>query len=251
MIVTDQPDFLGALGLGRGDVVSIVGAGGKTTLMFRLATEARALGLRVLVTTSTRIFIPDRGAYDRIDLSGALFAGKRLDEPGIYVGGRLGHGPGKVGGVDDDLLIRQKKHFDLVLIEADGSAGRPLKGWRQYEPVVHAATTVTVGIVDIQTIGCPVDERMVHRMEIFCRLTGARPGDAISADHLLQLIDHRQGLFAKARGRRILYINKVESIDQQRLSESLCGNLPHLATVCGSLARGCLDDQSAGQHSRR
>lgn len=51
----DKPLFYNAFGLRRGDLLSLVGAGGKTTLMFRLAAEAKALGLRVLVTTSTRI----------------------------------------------------------------------------------------------------------------------------------------------------------------------------------------------------
>ena len=34
--------ILRAFGIVRGDVVSVVGAGGKTTLVYRLATEARA-----------------------------------------------------------------------------------------------------------------------------------------------------------------------------------------------------------------
>jgi probable selenium-dependent hydroxylase accessory protein YqeC len=33
----------------------VVGAGGKTTLVYRMATEARARGLSVLVTTTTHM----------------------------------------------------------------------------------------------------------------------------------------------------------------------------------------------------
>ena len=42
----------------RGGIVSIVGAGGKTTLMFRLAHELAKAGQSVLTTTTTKIFRP-------------------------------------------------------------------------------------------------------------------------------------------------------------------------------------------------
>ena len=47
--------LLGPLGLRSPEVVAVVGAGGKTTLVYRLAAEARALGRRVLVTTTTHM----------------------------------------------------------------------------------------------------------------------------------------------------------------------------------------------------
>ena len=53
--MTHEPDLLRALGLERGGVVSVAGAGGKTTLIFRLAGEARLAGLRVLVTSTTHM----------------------------------------------------------------------------------------------------------------------------------------------------------------------------------------------------
>ena len=47
-----------SLQLQRGGVVSIVGAGGKTAMMFRLARELAVKGDRVLTTTTTQIRIP-------------------------------------------------------------------------------------------------------------------------------------------------------------------------------------------------
>src|SRR5204862_7663059 len=41
------------LRIGRGDVVAVAGAGGKTTLIYRLAAQARRSGLRVLLTSTT------------------------------------------------------------------------------------------------------------------------------------------------------------------------------------------------------
>lgn len=44
-----------AFGIARGDVVSLIGAGGKTSTMVALAHELADEGWRVLVTTTTRI----------------------------------------------------------------------------------------------------------------------------------------------------------------------------------------------------
>ena len=44
-----------ALRVQRGDVVAFVGAGGKTSALFRLANELRADGWRVLATTTTKL----------------------------------------------------------------------------------------------------------------------------------------------------------------------------------------------------
>ena len=44
-----------ALRVERGAVVSFVGGGGKTTSMFRLATELSAAGFRIVSTTTTHI----------------------------------------------------------------------------------------------------------------------------------------------------------------------------------------------------
>jgi len=45
-----------ALGLAANDVVAIVGGGGKSTAMFRLAREMLERGGRAITTTTTRIF---------------------------------------------------------------------------------------------------------------------------------------------------------------------------------------------------
>lgn len=237
----DKPLFYNAFGLRRGDLLSLVGAGGKTTLMFRLAAEAKGLGLRVLVTTSTRILVPAANQCDALDLSGKLFADQTVTEPGIYVGGLPDSSSSlKMVGVRQDLLAWQRKRFDLVLVEADGSAARPLKGWRHDEPVVTDCTTATLGVLDIQTLGHKVDNALVHRPEIFSYLTGAEQGDTIALGHLLRLVIHNEGLFAKALGREMLFISKVETEEHRRNSDTLRSQLENLHIVAGSVVEGSI-----------
>ena len=240
MSTPDNQSFLNAFGLRRGDVVSIVGAGGKTSLMFRLAREARNREMKVLVTTSTKILVPNSVQYDALDLTGKLFSDQTIAAPGVYVGGLPDNLPGKMQGVREDFLARQRHLFDLVLIEADGAACKPLKGWRNDEPVVDDSTTATIGVLDIQTIGTIVNETSVHRLGIFSQLTGAEPGDIISLGHLLRIICHDDGLFSRSLGREILFINKVESEEQQKNADLLRSQLDNLHIVAGSVTRGTI-----------
>ena len=52
------PSLIEALALGSRELISLVGAGGKTTLMFALAEELRILNRRVVTTTTTKIVPP-------------------------------------------------------------------------------------------------------------------------------------------------------------------------------------------------
>jgi probable selenium-dependent hydroxylase accessory protein YqeC len=58
-----------ALGVGRGDVVSFVGAGGKTTTAMRLMVELAEAGQPVVFTTTTKILEPVLAEDERLVLS--------------------------------------------------------------------------------------------------------------------------------------------------------------------------------------
>ena len=52
--------------LTRNELICFVGAGGKTTSLFRLARELKRCGKSVLVTTTTAIYCPDEGDCDEV-----------------------------------------------------------------------------------------------------------------------------------------------------------------------------------------
>ena len=57
-----------ALDVRRGEMTALIGAGGKTTTMFRLARELREEGQKILLTTTTKIFKPSKPHVDRLFL---------------------------------------------------------------------------------------------------------------------------------------------------------------------------------------
>ncbi|WP_167495831.1 selenium cofactor biosynthesis protein YqeC [Desulfosediminicola ganghwensis] len=238
--MSEHQSFLSSLKIRRGEVISLVGAGGKTSLMYRLAEEGRAIDWRVLVTTSTRILTPRPEQYDLLDLSGGILADKDSLPPGIYVTGVPDSDPAKMRGVAMELLYYHLNRFDLVLIEADGSAGKPLKGWQATEPVVPHFTSSTVGVLDIQTIGRTIDDSLVHRPGLFSLLTGGSEGDMVSLGHLLRVITQSEGLFKDSVGAEKLFINKVESRADQQQTDLLTTQIENVQVTAGSVQQGTI-----------
>lgn len=233
-----QSSFLQTLGIKPGDRVCLVGAGGKTSLLFHLAKEAKNRGLRVLVTTTTRMLIPRVDQYDHITLTGSLYSPEEITSPGIYIGGQPALEPKKMVGADSEILQSQRDLFDLILMEADGAAKKSLKGWKTDEPVIPDFTSITIGVIDIQTLGKDISPSLVHRLDLFCSLTKGKPGEKVGLDHLQALISHKNGLFQYASPRKIVYINKIESKVDFCQSQELRKRLPTLNCAAGSVQRG-------------
>ena len=157
------------LGAGRG-VTSVIGSGGKTSL---LAALARELPGTVVLTTTTHILpfagVPLVTSADADDVRAAL-AGSRV----VCVGSQAEKN-GKLAApeLDMDVLAALADH---VLVEADGSRRLPLKAHAPWEPVIPACSERTVLVLGASGLDHPVRE-VVHRPERFCELAGCAPDD--------------------------------------------------------------------------
>lgn len=192
-------------------LIALVGAGGKTTTLLALAREYKDRGCRVLVTTTTRIYVPQE--RDRLLLGPPDKAAEAGAEAGtITVAGNAVEPNGKLVGFPEAWLDRMHRQgaYDVILTEADGSKGLPLKAPAAYEPVIPDGATDVIGVIGMDAWGRPADDRTVHRLEHFCEVTGALPGQTIDNGLLLKLIDGPQGLFkgVPRTARRHLLLNK-------------------------------------------
>ena len=222
-LVEAKPVFSPALNLQQGDAVALVGCGGKTTLLHRLAAELRSE--TVLLATTTRILPPSEGLIDAVNPAY------------LSIGVNLLHG-GMDGKKLTSLELAQLETLrpaeGYTLLECDGSKGLPLKGWADYEPVLPAWTTVTVGICTLRPVGEIFSAENVHRPALFCRMTGAELGTPITLAHVAAMVSHEAGLFGKAAGQRFLFINQVETEAQTAQAQKLVSILPQ--EFRGSLA---------------
>lgn len=209
-------------GQGAPPVVTVVGSGGKTALIELLARQLTQGGRKTLAgpTTKMRPLPPI---------------------PGVTMTGRLNRESGKLESLPLPELERAIRDYDLVLLEGDGSRGLPLKGWAPHEPVIPRFTLFTVGILPVWPLGKILSEELVHRLPLFCALTGAKPGEALRADHLAALVNGRAGqrsLFSEAQGEKILFISQIEDDAAHLKARELAALLaPGLAAVIAGSAR--------------
>jgi molybdenum cofactor cytidylyltransferase len=205
-----------ALRVERGAVVSFVGAGGKTTSMFRLAGELSAAGLRVVTTTTTHISKEQvHMAPASVTLEEMNHLESRLDQHGHCLVIGPPDGKGRVFGASSELIdaLHSRADVDVVLVEADGSRSLPFKAPGHHEPVVPAATTILAPVAGINALGQPLDESHVHRAELVAALSQQPLGSPVTANTLARVLSHPQGGAKHCpKGARLVPIlNKIET----------------------------------------
>lgn len=228
-----------ALGLKEKAFISLVGAGGKSTLFNRLAEELLLKNRRMILTTTTKMYTWQLAPFIK---KGRLIEGHNEETIRESIekyfslkrkGGRLAvigkkiedNEEEKISGPPPDWLDQwwEDKLADYFLIEADGAAGRSVKAPASHEPVIPLSTTNLVGVIGIDTLGLSLQEENVFRSEIFSRLTGLKLGEKIEIEALTLLICHPEGLFKGAPPgcRCHLFINKAEDSNSIKIAEEL------------------------------
>lgn len=205
--------------------VALVGAGGKTTLVNRL-TESLRKRKKILISSTTTFIKPAETMFDFIDVAyNEDYDLSAYEKPGIYMIGRGKDIKDLVLGLEVSDIERISAHFDQTIIECDFSNGRPLKGFRDYDPEIPETTDVTIGIVDIQALGLQVNSKNIHHLDKYIELTGASIGSLVTIQDLVKIIENDNALFKNARGKKVLYINKVEKEVDQALATTLLESL--------------------------
>ncbi len=174
-------------------ITSVIGSGGKTTLLRTLAAELSDLG-PVLLTTTTH-FLPfpeyplidtasleEDNAFGPKDEATLLARVLRESEALLTRGHRIAvlgsHMPPdteKAAGLLSNRPTAQKleapalsdfrpllKLFPYILVEADGSRRLPLKAHAAHEPVIPLGSQKSILMVGASGIGRPLDE-VCHR----------------------------------------------------------------------------------------
>lgn len=216
-----------ALDLRRGEVITFVGGGGKTTCMYRLAQELKSAGKKIVVTTTTKIILPHKGQVEKTVLSAdetQLYqeVKRELKYHDLLAAGTGITPEGKMREVSPDFITKLKHlRIDYILIEGDGAAGKPFKAPAAYEPVIAEATTLVIPVVGIDGLGYPLDKMHVHRPEQINRLTGLPLGQVISEHTVTKVFTHPEGYQkgVPAHARWIPLINKVE--DEKSLAAAV------------------------------
>lgn len=240
-----------ALGLSSDVRLALVGAGGKTSALFRIGREMLSAGgasSQVWLSVSTHLGVEQLVYADHSveinnpkDLRSFFKAGL----PGIcLLHGERVHEE-RVSGLSPEMLDELKRQADLddipILIEADGSKRLPLKAPAGHEPVIPGWCSQVVVVAGLSGLGKPLSSDWVHRPQLFSLLSCLTVGEVITKEALLSVLAHPLGGLKDIpyRTKRILMLNQVNSaekkIDGEWLAARLAGKYHRI--ILADLAR--------------
>ena len=204
-------------------MTALIGGGGKTTLMYRLAGELSAHGT-VIICTSTKILAPDHIPVLTGDSIQTIVAELKKHRV-ICIGTRIDDGKLSAPAIGFGKL---KEIADYVLAEADGAHRLPIKAHAEYEPVIPDVTDKTVLMIGADAFGLPIGE-ICHRPERFAQIAGVDIHSIVTPQIIANVI-------ANERLGDCLYINKVEN--ERALSNARkLAKLLELPVTAGSLMK--------------
>lgn len=215
--VTSTSALVRNLALGDKELITLVGAGGKTTLMYALAKELLSRNYKIVTTTSTKIYSPEPAQSPALILGGVECfpeIEKALNRYG-HITWAAGRAAGnKLAGVPLPALsaLWSSGLADFMIVEADGSAQRPVKAPNAHEPVVPEETTLFLSVVGLSALNKPLNKEHAFRPEIIGRLTGIPLNAPMTIEGIARLMVHPEGgLKGFSPGMRaVIILNQVD-----------------------------------------
>lgn len=231
-----------AFKLDGGGIISLVGAGGKTSLMNALAEEFDQRGESVLITTTTKIKKPADEQCPVLILGKDPTALIERCRAALRKNNKLTAATdcpdprNKLVGFPPEVVdeLWHSGLFKWIVVEADGAARKPLKAPAQHEPVIPAASRLVIGIIGLSAIGRPLSERWVFRPEIFASFSGLLAGEPVTPAATATVLSHPSGLMkgAPAKCTKMVFLNQAD------LPEHI-ENGREIATVLARNPRSC------------
>jgi probable selenium-dependent hydroxylase accessory protein YqeC len=159
--------------LAQRELVAFVGAGGKTTTMFRLGAELHTANRRVVMTTTTRMAATQTA-------------------PGLVVEPDP-NDPAKARGPGVDWIeatFADASTVDYVLVEADGAKHRTVKAPAAHEPVLPPSSTLVVCVIGAGALNRVIEDQAHRPLRVaaaagctpYERLTPARAARLLASD---------------------------------------------------------------------
>jgi len=211
-----------ALGLGGNrETVAFVGGGGKTTALFRLARElADFQSCRVLVTTTTKMYVPSARDYPTVLLREFKSLDDLFASTGIVTVGADILPENKLEGLQPEVVdsLRTVGAANFILVEADGSRGLSLKAPGLREPIIPGSATTVVIVAGLDVLGKELSSSTVHRSELAAVMLNCRQGIILDEWAVAALLTHPRGTArcVPPGAKTVFLLNKLDTVDQSR-----------------------------------
>lgn len=220
------------LGLSPSDrIVSVCGAGGKTSLVFALARESASEGRRAAIMTTTHMADPTvddveiwkeetTGELSRIWNAGKIpAAGELLDEyRGFHPASKSGY---RIA----------KDAADCIYIEADGARCLPFKYPHPWEPVIGHHSDAVVLVAGLSALGNPLEDVCYNAKGALTAVQTAVQTRALPEALLAALAESQPVLSSPAGSRPLISALADDRSQEGGLSSSLILDEPLMAAI--------------------
>lgn len=165
-------------------IKAVVGSGGKTTLIHRMAEKYLSEGKKVFVTTSTHMYIEE----DTVISDDADEIISVMQDKGCVMAGTAEpKDERKIKALSRETYEKVCRYADVVLVEADGSKGMPIKFPKETEPVIYDNTDEIIVVCGLSAIGKKTKD-VAFRLELVKQCLGIEEDTYITAQHVQKLI---------------------------------------------------------------
>ena len=198
-------------------IISLVGGGGKTTIMYELAEYFAKQGRKVVVLTTTHIWLPrEKDGTDSVAQEYATTQEELefLWQQGLYgIIGSLEPCTGKLVTPAQEPLEAALQACDIALIEADGAKQMPCKLPAEHEPVLLESSDIVIAVAGLDALGKSLEEGC-FRWQLGRELFASSCNLLLDAAKLAQILLSEQGS-RKSVGTRAYYIalNKCDVVE--------------------------------------
>lgn len=209
-------------------VISVVGAGGKTSLIFAWARELASEGKKVVISTTTHMMHPEFAepacpAKALVYYSGYSPSEHELAEDKAQIDSHLesdrilmiaSNDPSnnrKVTAPPQELLDYVYTAADVVLIEADGSRRMPLKWPKAHEPVVPKNTDISICVAGLSALGCSLQDALYNAEG----LPQAMSRDTIDEALIAAIVSSPDGGLKGTHGDYRVFLNQADTKELQ------------------------------------
>lgn len=205
---------------GHRHIAALVGAGGKTTVMYQLAEYLSHMGKKVLVSTTTHILQPSPAVY--ADSKEHLLA---LWQQGSYGVCGIPAAEGKLTMLPLNELHERVQLADIVLLEADGAKGRPCKAPAAHEPVILPECDMVIGVVGLDAVGGRADD-VCLRADKVRQLLQRSERHRLTPEDIALLLTAPYGTRKDVGDRNYhLVLNKCDTAERMLLAREISGYL--------------------------
>lgn len=230
-------------------IISFVGGGGKTSLIYELGSELSRLGKKVIITTTTHMFMPK---------SNVVLTGKKEDiikllysENMITVGmlcdkkdtkfehnqlknkktlDRIEEGSlKKISGLPKEMAVSLIELAHFVLVEADGSKRLPLKIPAEHEPVILEGSNLVIGVCGIDAIGKSI-KGICHRSNLVSKFLDIDEEHIINESDIAKILLSDKGQRKHVKCDYKVIINKVDTRERFEIAKNIALEISKLGT---------------------